>query len=93
MNDVAEIGEEVIYTGDLSFSTNEITTNLMKKNLVPNNHYIISGVRAFPLSLTDSSDTIYYRIMDINKGFNFWAPCESFRRDLRKYIKETYNLK
>lgn len=90
MDKFAEIGEEVIYTGDVSHATNSITVKLMKKHLVAKNCYRVLDRRWFFRDDFDHREVFHYRIKD------FWAPCESFRQKAeytKEYNKHKYNLK
>jgi len=88
MSYIAEIGEGVIYTGDLSYTINEVTANLMKRHLIKGCLYKVQYKHRFYGRMNEIVD--HYKI----KGF--WAPCESFKLSsdfIRIRIKNKYNLK
>jgi len=77
---IAEINEEVLYTGDTSYVVDELTRDLMNDNLIVGKWYKIEGIRERGLYKD------HYVIKDT------YYPFESFSRDTREYYKKKYNL-
>lgn len=87
---IAEIGEKVIYTGDLSYATNEVTATLMKQHLIKDCLYEVKDIRRFHCEPSGNGSVKHYKIK------KFWAPCESFKMCVgatREKSRKKYNLK
>lgn len=44
-NDLAEIGEEIIYNGETKHARDDITVELMKERLIIGNTYLVDNIR------------------------------------------------
>lgn len=91
---VSEFGDRVIYIGVCEgCPANTVTINLMIKNLIMGNSYIVQDIRKFFEFLAQPfKSTVYYKLRE----FNFWAPYYAFRLDTnfsKEKMKYKYNLK
>jgi len=85
--ELAGIGEIVIYTGDLSHAFDQSTEDLMNKYLVQFERYTIISVGNY--------DDInkYYRFKEFDFDYSFYYPCKSFIKNYKIFYKLKYNLK
>jgi len=90
----AELGDRIIYTGiGEGYLVNTYTMDLMIRNLIVGNYYIVDDIRKyFEFLGSYGGSIVYYRL----KELNFWAPFYIFRLDanfLKERMKDKYNLK
>ena len=90
MEDTEEVGESVLYTGDISYAEDEYTKILMERHLFPHNWYEVSVVE----SCTNRVG-YYYGFIDDSIMSCYIYPSKSFirKKDINEYYKNRYGLK
>jgi len=83
MVDIAEIGERVAYTGDVTIA-DRFTKDLMIRRLIKSDLYTISYISYW-------QDVPFYSFLEIHE---YRFPSNSFSKtNFRKYMKEKYKLR
>jgi len=87
---IAKKGDIVIYTGDTSYAKDIITKDIMNKDLIIGEKYIIDGY---------TENEGYYKnhyiiMLDKKRGLYAYIPVESFEISCKKeFFQKRYNLK
>ena len=89
--ELAEVGEMVLYTGDTSHSLDDATIEVMKKYLIKGKLYKVTHITRYnPFNMFYS----WHYQFECFGIFCYWFPCKSFtKKSMREIVTDKYGLK